>query len=216
MHVRVLRCVLVTLGTVCDQRSSPSDVFLMGHWFEVCRVHAVLDPAQVINGQALGDRPNMIFVRPSMGRHAAPAVVEHPVPLRGGPASPQPAPTIALDDPRREPPNRFHASFPMPGGERIPERPPTLVVPAAPSSILHRTPAFGDATNHWTRLSDAISPTFTGRPGGGALRRGSRRPGMRSGRGTWGPSPARRCGWSAGCCPRGGTRRGASRPTPGL
>jgi hypothetical protein len=62
--VGVLLVVEVTLRAVRlhdvsgRHRLSAKQVFALGHWLEMSRVHAPAIPAEVIDRQALGDRPD--------------------------------------------------------------------------------------------------------------------------------------------------------------
>jgi hypothetical protein len=66
--VRVPEWAMSTPCRLCRKRRTPKNVLTHRDGFEVCRIHATPVPAEMIEGEAGGNRPDENFVGNPMGK----------------------------------------------------------------------------------------------------------------------------------------------------
>lgn len=90
--------IAVRLASIAgDWAVSPEGVHAHGYHLEMCGVAAAGDLAQMVDGEAIGDRPNKQFPRKSVAVGTDLAVRDHPVSTWEAGCRPKPAAALGVD-----------------------------------------------------------------------------------------------------------------------
>lgn len=130
---KFMAVLAVRFSAVVNRR--PRDILCVGHRLHVVRVDAFANPAQVVDVEAIRDRPDVMFIAPSVSEYCLAVYPEYAVSTCVGVCGPAPAVIHGLINLGREPlfgrtddyaPYMVSASMPAPPVVVHPAPPPVL------------------------------------------------------------------------------------------